>query len=842
MAKFREGDLVLSPSQKIIQGPNTFLDNDLAAYLKSLKLSTGETITSISNNSTTNSPDKLLTAEAIHVLNIAGTSGTSGSSGTSGTSAANKIGAGSDEHITRYDGSEDVQTSPVTLDDSGNINGINDLSVNGNISVDGTTFVVHNQQVTTTDNIITVNYGEPGSGVTAGTAGMEVDRGLLTNYQFLFAEATDTFRIGELGSLQAVATREDIPLSGGIPYWDDASKSFITTTNLYYSTYTLYAGRISLQDNRPIYFSNSWSARIYHTGAKFIIENGVGDTEISSGISSDIVFNSSWIIENDGDLIPFHATSYDIGSSTNEVKNIYQGDNCSHFFGSDTDAYIRHSGSVFQIVSRNGVMYIGTEVSNGTDLVFQTRSGLRWKIEGTTGHFVPYSRNYFNIGSTTNEVQHIYQGDNGIHYFGDDQDATISHSGTFFNIFNDTGSMSIKNVAATPISFMTDNSPRWLIDGTGHFVPHAANTYNIGSTTRELQHIYQGVNGIHYFGDLQDGHIYYNGSAFVLTSTTGGMHIGSTSNTSVYFKSNDTFRWTLQNTGHFVPFAAYTYNIGAPTYEVNHIYQGDTGEHLFGDGQRAVITHTGSAFNLANTIGIMTIGNINAADLYLMTSFNIRWKILSGGNFVPGSPNSYNIGSIANEVKHIYQGDSGHHYFGDDQDTQVYHNGSNFHIFNTKGQMFIQNTTLAGIYFYTNNLSRWYISPLGNLNPTANGQYDIGTTVNRVRTIYAVNALNTSDYRLKENIKTSDLGLDFISKLNPVKFTFKEFKNERMRYGLIAQEVNSVLDSLDMEYNDFNGIDYDKEEDIWSIGYIEFIAPMIKAIQELKQEIENLKK
>ena len=103
-----------------------------------------------------------------------------------------------------------------------------DLTVTGNLYVDGTTWVVHNQEVTTSDNLIVINYGEVGPGVTAGFAGLEVDRGTLTDYRFIFDENTDTFRIGEIGALQAVATREDSPVDMTVPWWDDTNKQFKT--------------------------------------------------------------------------------------------------------------------------------------------------------------------------------------------------------------------------------------------------------------------------------------------------------------------------------------------------------------------------------------------------------------------------------------------------------------------------------------------------------------------------------------------------------------------------------------------------------------------------------------
>jgi len=108
-----------------------------------------------------------------------------------------------------------------------------DLTVRGNLSIDGTAFIVFNEEVSTQDNIITVNYGDPGPGVTRGIAGLEVDRGSLQKYQFIFQETTDTFRVGEVGQTQAVATREDDPDGYKVPWWDDDYRMFKTLGSEY---------------------------------------------------------------------------------------------------------------------------------------------------------------------------------------------------------------------------------------------------------------------------------------------------------------------------------------------------------------------------------------------------------------------------------------------------------------------------------------------------------------------------------------------------------------------------------------------------------------------------------
>lgn len=109
---------------------------------------------------------------------------------------------------------------------SGNVVVQGDFTVNGNVvSVDVET-------VTVKDNTLVLNSGEVGAGVTAGEAGIVVDRGTATDYKFVFDEVSDSFKVGQEGSLQKVATREDIPVNGGVAIWDSADVRFETTKNV----------------------------------------------------------------------------------------------------------------------------------------------------------------------------------------------------------------------------------------------------------------------------------------------------------------------------------------------------------------------------------------------------------------------------------------------------------------------------------------------------------------------------------------------------------------------------------------------------------------------------------
>lgn len=78
-----------------------------------------------------------------------------------------------------------------------------DLTVQGNLCVEGTQFITNTESVYIKDNKLLINNGEIGSGVSGELAGIEIDRGNCLNYVFAFEEHSgigsenQTFRIGE---------------------------------------------------------------------------------------------------------------------------------------------------------------------------------------------------------------------------------------------------------------------------------------------------------------------------------------------------------------------------------------------------------------------------------------------------------------------------------------------------------------------------------------------------------------------------------------------------------------------------------------------------------------------
>jgi hypothetical protein len=93
---------------------------------------------------------------------------------------------------------------------TGNLTVGGNVSISGNLTVSGTTTTLNTETVTIEDNIIEINSSQTGTPDNSLVSGIEVNRGDEDNFQFVFVELTDDFRLGKVGDLQPVLTRDEV--------------------------------------------------------------------------------------------------------------------------------------------------------------------------------------------------------------------------------------------------------------------------------------------------------------------------------------------------------------------------------------------------------------------------------------------------------------------------------------------------------------------------------------------------------------------------------------------------------------------------------------------------------
>jgi hypothetical protein len=258
---------------------------------------------------------------------------------------------------------------------------------------------------------------------------------------------------------------------------------------------------------------------------------------------------------------------------------------------------------------------------------------------------------------------------------------------------------------------------------------------------------------------------------------------------------------------------------------------GATGSGNTSVGSRALQALTSGGSNTA--VGVI------AGDAITTANWNSHFGAFAGTNVTTGVANTfigYNSGaSVSTGTTNSALGDS------------AYNSGNH------------SNSTCIGFDSAVTGSNQ---VQLGNSSTTT---YVYGSVVDRA-----------SDIRDKADVQDTNLGLNFIMALRPVmyRWDYREdyrppkpdqdasdeewaewreacklsnlthdgtHKRVRFHQGLIAQEVKAVMDSLGTDFGGYKDGTIDGGEDRVTLAYGELIAPLIKAIQELKAEFDEYK-
>jgi len=256
-------------------------------------------------------------------------------------------------------------------------------------------------------------------------------------------------------------------------------------------------------------------------------------------------------------------------------------------------------------------------------------------------------------------------------------------------------------------------------------------------------------------------------------------------------------------------------------------------------------------------------GNVNigsrstTGELRLSTNNSIRWLVDSGGHYVPNGNITSDIGNGSNYIRNLYIDSTIGTRVTLNRGSASAASASGFNVQvdgTTYGYFRLSDTDTTldisanqDMYFFTGGSARWSIAAAGGLRAEANNAYDIGSSGARVATIYAVNALNTSDQRLKQgiiSISSSD-ALDKVCGLDPIRYTFKPEYDDgsaRVRTGFLAQEVIDEIPEAVVAGDSNNNLEFgDEGFEAWSMQTDHIIPYLVGAIKKLKEELEAAK-
>jgi hypothetical protein len=163
------------------------------------------------------------------------------------------------------------------------------------------------------------------------------------------------------------------------------------------------------------------------------------------------------------------------------------------------------------------------------------------------------------------------------------------------------------------------------------------------------------------------------------------------------------------------------------------------------------------------------------------------------------------------------------------------YNASTYHYFNINGNLRLR-VSDAGTTMYSTDgapvlLTNWIqvTGTAAQIGTSAARFYIYGSTV-RGTSAY----INDSDIRLKKEIKNSSYGLKEIKLLEPISYKLiNEEYGLGTHLGFSAQSVEKLIPEVVSE---------DSESGFKGIAYTELIPALVKSIQELSNEVEELRK
>ena len=207
--------------------------------------------------------------------------------------------------------------------------------------------------------------------------------------------------------------------------------------------------------------------------------------------------------------------------------------------------------------------------------------------------------------------------DNGNINVGNSGDLQLFHNGTNSFIDSDTGNLVISSVAdlrfnSADYKFMNtaDNETlaRFIQNGAAELYYDNSKKFETVSSGVQVSsgHLHLPDSSELRLGSDNDFKFYHNGTSAIGQNHTGIFYFGTYSNTNLILQTNNANRWAIQNTGHFVPDANNTFDIGTSSTRVRNIYTNDLN-----------LSNEGSSNDVDGTWGSYTIQE-GAEDLFLV--------------------------------------------------------------------------------------------------------------------------------------------------------------------------------------------------------------------------------
>ena len=231
-------------------------------------------------------------------------------------------------------------TDSVTFDEvtvTNNVSVGGDLSVTGDLTVSGTLTSINTTDTEITDNVLTLNKGETGAGVSLGTSGIEIDRGTEPAVSIVYNDTDDQWTFGT----ETLETGHILPAAHEIYDLGSSTKAW---KDLYLSGNSIFLGGLQISST---------------TGGTLVLGNGSslgGEEETQTITTTNVTVKRKDIV---------------MAAQTTDATA--------------TEVYLQDGSSVIDIDSSSTVKFKATFVAtDGTDTAAFTQTGLVQNIGGTT--------------------------------------------------------------------------------------------------------------------------------------------------------------------------------------------------------------------------------------------------------------------------------------------------------------------------------------------------------------------------------------------------------------------------------------------------------------------------
>ena len=301
----------------------------------------------------------------------------------------------------------------------------------GDILVEGQSFVTEAETVEIKDNLLLLNKGEVGAGVTKGIAGLEIDRGTEPNYQIIFDESDNRFKAGVEGDLWNLALREsdNNMLDGYFISWNSKDK-ILSTTNIVNESTPLLFGRTDYKrySGYKTYQEGSYSSYSFidETPSGFLY-NSAGDNDWNIDTSKlnfrfwKPILGTTFRRKSDNSEVLYHADIVNnlTSGGTNKVLSAEQGKILQNSITSIQGSYLPLSGGTLTgtlkinsgesepLVINNsasaGEAYVVTKTQGTTRGVMGWSSSLGMFLQDSRGYTFSMKADgvYFGASSST---------------------------------------------------------------------------------------------------------------------------------------------------------------------------------------------------------------------------------------------------------------------------------------------------------------------------------------------------------------------------------------------------------------------------------------------------------